>query len=273
MHALHKLRKVVLITSFALLAGACGGEDVEDVTDAVEGASDQALATAEDLADEALATADEMATDTDDMTEDTGPTEEPAAEEPATSDQPAATDAATAADGRDSGTICGPEGIKKAIENGSEEGTLAGMADDPVGTAASNNPVLTTLTQAATAAGLVDTLNSAEALTVFAPTDCAFANMDPATMDAAMADPSGLLTTVLGYHVIPGERIASADLQGEYTTFTEEMLFSNGRAVARQGRIVVPDVETANATVHLIDTVLMPPSISGAAGAEPTETE
>ena len=78
-----------------------------------------------------------------------------------------------------------------------------GMTDDPVATAASNNPVLTTLTAAVGAAGLVDTLNGAEALTVFAPTDCAFAALDPATLEAALADPSGLLTTVLGFHVIP----------------------------------------------------------------------
>ena len=76
------------------------------------------------------------------------------------------------------------------------------MADDPVGTAASSNPVLTTLVAAVTEADLVDTLNSAEELTVFAPTDCAFAELDPATLEAAMADPTGLLTTVLGFHVV-----------------------------------------------------------------------
>ena len=87
------------------------------------------------------------------------------------------------------------------------------MTDDPVATAASNNPVLTTLVTAVGAAGLGDTLNGAEALTVFAPTDCAFAALDPATLEAALADPTGLLTTVLGFHVIP-ERLSSEDLAG-----------------------------------------------------------
>ena len=125
----------------------------------------------------------------------------------------------------DSSTICEPDALVEAVESGPEDGTLAGMADDPVGTAASSNPVLTTLVSAVTAADLVDTLNSAEELTVFAPTDCAFAELDPATLEAALADPTGLLTTVLGFHVIP-QRLAAADLTDgmELETFTGETL-------------------------------------------------
>ena len=175
------------------------------------------------------------------------------------------TEEATAAD---SSTICDADGLVTAVESGAEEGTLAGMADDPVATAASSNPVLTTLVTAVSEAGLVDTLNSAEALTVFAPTDCAFANFDQATLEAALADPTGLLTQVLGFHVIAGEQIASADLSGDYETFTGETITIDGTSVAGQAEIVVPDIETANATVHLIDTVLVPPSVSGAAGDE-----
>ena len=175
------------------------------------------------------------------------------------------TEEATAAD---SSTICDADGLVTAVESGAEEGTLAGMADDPVATAASSNPVLTTLVTAVSEAGLVDTLNSAEALTVFAPTDCAFANFDQATLEAALADPTGLLTQVLGFHVIAGEQIASADLSGDYETFTGETITIDGTSVAGQAEIVVPDIQTANATVHLIDTVLVPPSVSGAAGDE-----
>lgn len=165
------------------------------------------------------------------------------------------------ASAQDSAEICDADGLAEAVQGGDAEGTLEGMADDPVGTAASNNPVLTTLTQAATAAGLVDALNSAENLTVFAPTDCAFAAMDPATLEAAMADPTGLLTTVLGFHVIPGERLTAADLSGDYQTFTGETITVNGTDVDGQAMVLVPDVETANATVHLIDTVMMPPGM------------
>ncbi|MEE8599534.1 fasciclin domain-containing protein [Euzebya tangerina] len=180
----------------------------------------------------------------------------------------------TAASAQSSAEICDTDAIVEAVQGGDEAGTLEGMADDPVGTAASNNPVLTTLTTAVDAAGLVDTLNSAEALTVFAPTDCAFAAMDAATLDAALADPSGLLTTVLGYHVIAGQQLSAADLSGEYETFTGETITVTPPDVDGQAQVLVPDVMTANATVHLIDSVLLPPSVTGAAaGGEDTSTD
>ena len=167
----------------------------------------------------------------------------------------------------DSSTICDTDGLVEAVESGPEDGTLAGMADDPVGTAASSNPVLTTLVAAVTEADLVDTLNSAEELTVFAPTDCAFAELDPATLDAAMADPTGLLTTVLGFHVIP-QRLSTADLTDgmELETFTGETLVVavDGDTISLNdggATVQVPDVETANATVFLIDSVMIPPSV------------
>ncbi len=164
----------------------------------------------------------------------------------------------------DSSTICDADGLVAAVEGGPAAGTLAGMADDPVGTAASSNPVLTTLVTAVQAAGLVDTLNGAEALTVFAPTDCAFAALDPATLDAALADPTGLLTTVLGFHVIP-ERLEPADLKGmtSLTTFTGATLPIDvmGDVITLNGgqaTVLVPGIQTANATVYLIDAVLIP---------------
>ena len=169
----------------------------------------------------------------------------------------------------DSSKICSADALVAAVQGGDSEGTLEGMTNDPVATAASNNPVLTTLVAAVTAAGLGDTLNGAEALTVFAPTDCAFAALDPATLKAALADPSGLLTTVLGFHVIP-ERLSAADLatKTELTTFTGEVLKidAGGTTISLggdQAKVLVPDIQTANATVFLIDNVMLPPSVTG----------
>ena len=167
-----------------------------------------------------------------------------------------------------SAEICDADAIVAAVQGGDSEGTLEGMTDDPVATAASNNPILTTLVAAVTAAGLGDTLNGAEALTVFAPTDCAFAALDPATLEAALADPSGLLTTVLGFHVIP-ERLSAADLAGvtELTTFTGEILsvMLEGDVITVNGTtmVVVGEIQTANATVYLVDSVMLPPSVTG----------
>jgi transforming growth factor-beta-induced protein len=167
----------------------------------------------------------------------------------------------------DSAEICDADGLVTAVESGPDEGTLAGMTDDPVATAASSNPVLTTLVGAVDEAGLVDTLNSAPALTVFAPTDCAFAALDPATLEAALADPDGLLTQVLGFHVVAGEQLSAADLASrtEVETFTGATLpiAAEGDMITvggGQAQVVVPDIRTANATVHLIDNVMVPPA-------------
>ncbi len=80
-------------------------------------------------------------------------------------------------------------------------GSFDGMAAEPVATAASANPLLKTLVAAVTEAGLVETLNTAEGLTVFAPTDEAFAKIPKADLDALLADKAAL-TKVLTHHVV-----------------------------------------------------------------------
>lgn len=75
------------------------------------------------------------------------------------------------------------------------------MADQPAATAASTNPVLTTLTAAVTEAGLVDTLNGPGPFTIFAPIDDAFAAIPEADLDALLADTEAL-GDVLTYHVV-----------------------------------------------------------------------
>jgi uncharacterized surface protein with fasciclin (FAS1) repeats len=156
-----------------------------------------------------------------------------------------------------------PFGAACSAVPASGAGSFDGMATDPVATAASNNPVLSTLVTAVTEAGLGDTLNSAEDITVFAPTNDAFAAVPAETMDAAMADPSGLLTTVLTYHVVPG-RLSPDQLAGTHTTLqgadlevagSGEEFTVNGSAV-----VVCGNVQTANATVYIIDGVLLPPA-------------
>jgi uncharacterized surface protein with fasciclin (FAS1) repeats len=142
-------------------------------------------------------------------------------------------------------------------------GSFAGMAMDPVATAASNNPALSTLVTAVTEAGLGDTLNSTEDITVFAPADSAFAAMDKATLDAAMADPKGLLTTVLTYHVVPG-RLAPDALAGTFKTLQGGDLTVEGSGedftVNGSAKVVCGNVQTSNATVYIIDGVLLPPA-------------
>ncbi|MGW6536875.1 fasciclin domain-containing protein [Streptomyces sp. NPDC055051] len=141
------------------------------------------------------------------------------------------------------------------------EGSVAGMADDPVATAASNNPELSTLVTAVQKAGLVDTLNDAEDITVFAPTNDAFAKIPKADLDKVLAD-KATLTKILTYHVVD-EPVEKSDLaDGSFKTLQGGTITTDGSGdtykVNDSASIVCGDVETSNATVHLIDTVLMP---------------
>jgi uncharacterized surface protein with fasciclin (FAS1) repeats len=143
-------------------------------------------------------------------------------------------------------------------------GSFDGMAQDPVATAASNNPALSTLVTAVTAADLGDTLNGAEDITVFAPIDDAFAAVPKKTLKAVMADPKGLLTKVLTYHVVQG-RLSPSDLAGSHDTLEGSALEVTGSGesfmVNGTANVVCGNVQTANATVYLIDGVLTPPDM------------
>ena len=139
-------------------------------------------------------------------------------------------------------------------------GSFGGMAKDPVATAASNTPVLSTRGTAVTEAGRGDTLNTTPDITVFAPTNDAFAAMDKATLDKAMADPKGLLTTVLTNHVVAG-RLAPDQVAGEHETLAGTKITVEGSGEdfsVGEAKVVCGDVQTANATVYILDGVLLP---------------
>ena len=140
-------------------------------------------------------------------------------------------------------------------------GSFAGMATEPVATAASANPVLSQLVTLVGEAGLVDTLNSAEDITVFAPANDAIEGLPKKTASAAMADPKGLLTEVLTYHVVPG-RLTPEDLAGTHETLQGTTLEVAGSGedftVNGDAGVICGNVETANATVYIIDGVLLP---------------
>ncbi|WP_448315353.1 fasciclin domain-containing protein [Streptomyces sp. CO7] len=142
-------------------------------------------------------------------------------------------------------------------------GSFEGMAMDPVATAASNNPALSTLVTAVKKAGLVDTLNNAQDITVFAPTNDAFDKIPKKTLEAVLNDKEQL-TKILTYHVV-GEKLAPADLEnGSFTTLEKSKLTASGSGesftVGDSAKVVCGGVRTANAHVYIIDSVLMPAS-------------
>jgi uncharacterized surface protein with fasciclin (FAS1) repeats len=159
--------------------------------------------------------------------------------------------------------LVGPGCAGYASQVPSGPGSVAGMAADPVAVAASNNPLLTTLVSAVSGklnpnVNLVDTLNGNE-FTVFAPVDDAFAKVDPATIDMLKRD-SDQLTKILTYHVVPGQ-IAPDAIAGEQTTVQGSKVTVSGSGDSlkvNDANVICGGVHTANATVYLIDSVLVP---------------
>jgi uncharacterized surface protein with fasciclin (FAS1) repeats len=162
-----------------------------------------------------------------------------------------------------SATASGPFGAACSAVPASGPGSLEALAQDPVATAASNTPELSTLVTAVQKADLVDTLNSAQDITVFAPVNDAFGALPKATLDKALGDPNGLLTTVLTYHVVQGQ-LAPDQLAGSHTTLQGGTLEVSGSGedfkVNGNSSVVCGNVKTANGTVYLIDQVLLPKS-------------
>jgi uncharacterized surface protein with fasciclin (FAS1) repeats len=160
-------------------------------------------------------------------------------------------------------TASAPFGAACPTLPASGAGSLDALAQDPVATAASNTPQLSTLVTAVKEAGLAGTLNSAQGITVFAPTNDAFSALPKATLDKALGDPTGLLTTVLTYHVVPGQ-LTPDQLAGSHKTLQGGTIQVTGRGqdftVNGNSSVVCGNLKTANATVYLIDQVLLPKS-------------
>jgi uncharacterized surface protein with fasciclin (FAS1) repeats len=141
-------------------------------------------------------------------------------------------------------------------------GSFNGMVTDPVATAASHNPLLTTLVSAVGAVpGLADTLNAAPALTVFAPTDDAFAKIPEKDLKAVLAD-QATLTAILSHHVV-GEQLDPTAIVGDHDTLNNDTVSVTGDAdsglmVDGTANVICGNIPTKNATVYVIDSVLMP---------------
>ncbi len=144
-------------------------------------------------------------------------------------------------------------------------GSVGELAKVPVATAAANSPVLTTLAAALSGGlnpqvNLVNTLNGGQ-FTVFAPTNDAFAKIDAATLDKLKTD-ANLLSSILTYHVVAGQ--AGPDqVVGTHKTVNGADLTVSGSGdhlMVNNANVVCGGIQTTNATVYLIDSVLLPPA-------------
>jgi uncharacterized surface protein with fasciclin (FAS1) repeats len=181
------------------------------------------------------------------------------AEAPSSTPSSSATEASPSA-----AAMAAPFGPGCASVPATGAGSFQGMATAPVATAASANPVLSTLVSAVKAAGLVDTLNSAQDITVFAPSNDAFAKVPAADLQALLADKE-MLTQVLTYHVV-GQPITPEQLgtAGPFESLQGAPVEASGSGeefvVNDSSKVVCGGVQTANATVYIVDSVLMPPA-------------
>ena len=144
-------------------------------------------------------------------------------------------------------------------------GSVGELAKVPVATAAANSPVLSTLAAALSGGlnphvNLVDTLNNGQ-FTVFAPTNDAFAKLDPATVAKLKTD-STLLSSILTYHVVAGQ-VGPDQVVGTHKTVNGATVTVSGMGdnlKVNDANVVCGGIPTTNATVYLIDTVLLPPA-------------
>src|SRR5271156_2247213 len=161
--------------------------------------------------------------------------------------------------------LVGPGCADYAAMHSDGPASVTGMSQVPVAVAASNNPELTTLTSAVSGqlnpqVNLVDTLNNGQ-YTVFAPTDAAFNKLPAGTIDQLKTN-ANMLKSILTYHVVPGQ-LSPAKVVGTHTTLqgASSTVTGQGNTLkVNNAGVVCGGVPTANATVYMIDTVLMPPT-------------
>jgi uncharacterized surface protein with fasciclin (FAS1) repeats len=152
------------------------------------------------------------------------------------------------------------------------EASIAGMADDRAGTAAANNPDLSTFVGAVDEAGLASALDLEGPFTVFVPNNAAFEKIPQNVIDSILAD-ADLLNSILTYHVVSGQGLAPADLvaAGSVETASGALLeiTQEGDVISINGgeaTVVCGGIPVANGYLYIIDTVLQPPSDDVGAG-------
>lgn len=146
---------------------------------------------------------------------------------------------------------------------GASAATSARTADDPtIAALAASTPQLSTLLSLVKQAGLADELAAPGELTVFAPTNAAFANVPKKTLDALGSD-ADALKRVLLYHVLPKELMASELSRSWQPTLADRKvrvrINANGVRI-NNANVTAADIKASNGVVHLIDGVLVPPA-------------
>ncbi len=159
-------------------------------------------------------------------------------------------------------SACGSDS-SDAVDTTVAEATSEAVAGDIVAVA-SGTEGFATLVAAVTAAGLVETLQGAGPFTVFAPNDAAFAALPAGLLDKLLLPENlAVLTSILTYHVVSG-KIMSTDVMAGDAPSVEGSTIALGTTDGVQvndATVIAADVEASNGVIHVIDKVLVPPTV------------
>lgn len=174
-----------------------------------------------------------------------------------------------------------PATAESAISDAASESTPSAEVTDTAAAAeptiveiAAANESFSTLTAALEAAGLLETLSGEGPFTVFAPTDEAFAALPEGTLDELLKpENQQALIDLLTYHVVAGEVMSTDLVAGEVATVQGSPVtidLSNG-VMVNDASVVTADLSASNGVIHVIDKVIMPPSMMAPSAAEEME--
>ena len=129
---------------------------------------------------------------------------------------------------------------------------------------AAGNDIFSTLVAAVKAAELVETLSGDGPFTVFAPTNDAFAALPEGTVESLLLpENQAMLQKILTYHVVAGVVPSSAIQPGTVPTVegnSVQLSIEDGAVMVDGATVIMPDVQTSNGVIHVIDAVLLPPA-------------
>ncbi|MBE0538199.1 MAG: fasciclin domain-containing protein [Ignavibacterium sp.] len=145
--------------------------------------------------------------------------------------------------------------------NAQEYSTKSSSKD--IVTTAVDAGIFNTLATALTEAGLIETLQGKGPFTVFAPTDDAFAKLPEGTVEGLLKDKEALKKVLL-YHVVSGNLMAGDVVKLSEATTVEgskvKIKVVDGNVMINDAKVITADVKASNGVIHIIDTVILPPT-------------
>jgi uncharacterized surface protein with fasciclin (FAS1) repeats len=151
----------------------------------------------------------------------------------------------------------------EVTEDTMAEETMPAEAGDIVAVA-SGNPDFSTLVAAVAAAGLVETLQGEGPFTVFAPTNAAFDALPEGLLEKLLLPENvGVLTSILTYHVVAGKVMSTDVTAGDVPSVEGSTIAvtTDGGVKVNGANVVAVDVAASNGVIHVIDAVIVPPTV------------